>query len=103
VETPEDALSGASDIIAEMVSDTASYLKKIREFTLREGVVTVKGTKEEASVYQMYYDFSENASKIAGHRVLAVNRGEKEGFLSVSVEADEEKNPAVSERRRTRP
>lgn len=108
VESAEDALSGAMDIIAEQISDNADYRKDIRELTYKHSSVTVKNTKEEESVYEMYYDFSEPASKIANHRILAINRGEKEGFLSVKLETDEElalrylfkkttpKNPAPS-------
>lgn len=85
--TVQDAIDGASDIIAEIISDNAEFRKKTRELTYRNGTITAKGTKEEKSEYQMYYDFSEPVQKIAPHRILAVNRGEKEGFLNVKLEA----------------
>ncbi|HWR61487.1 MAG TPA: Tex family protein [Clostridia bacterium] len=87
VETVQDAVNGASDIIAEMISDNAEFRKEIRELTFKNGAVAVKGTREEKSEYQMYYDFSEPVFRIAPHRILAINRGEKEEFLSVKVEA----------------
>lgn len=93
VETAEDALNGAMDIIAEYVSDNADYRKHLRELTYKTAILESKCAKDEESVYEMYYDFSEAVSKIANHRVLAINRGEKEGFLSVHLEADE--NSAV--------
>ncbi len=79
------ALQGASDIIAEDVSNSAEIRKLLREFTMRYGSLTTKGTTEESSVYENYYEFSEPISKLKGHRVLAINRGEKEDFLKVSV------------------
>ncbi|HOS68805.1 MAG TPA: Tex family protein [Bacillota bacterium] len=85
--TAQDAINGALDIIAEVISDNAEFRKEIRELTFRNGTIVVKGTKEEKSEYQMYYDFSEPVKKIAPHRILAVNRGEKEEFLNVKVEA----------------
>ncbi len=90
VESAEDAIAGASDIIAEQISDDPAYRKILRELTLHNGIIVTKAAKEEDSVYNMYYEFSEKASKIAHHRLLAVNRGEKEGFLSVKLEMDEE-------------
>ena len=90
VETVEDAIAGASDIIAEKVSDDPEYRKTIRELTVHNALIATKAAKDEDSVYSMYYDFSEKASKIAHHRLLAVNRGEKEGFLSVKLDMDEE-------------
>ncbi len=87
----EEAIAGALDIIAEEISDNADYRKFIRDITFRTGLVTSKGTTEEDSVYSIYYDFSEAASKIASHRILAIDRGEKEKFLSVSIVCDEEK------------
>ncbi len=89
--TIEDALNGAMDIIAEIVSDNAEHRKKIREMTMAQGLLISKATTEEDSVYRLYYDFSESVAKAVPHRVLAINRGEKEKFLSVSVECDEEK------------
>ena len=88
--TAEDAMQGAMDIIAEMVSDDADYRKEIRALTFKNGLLKSKATTEEDSVYAMYYDFAEPVSKIASHRVLAVNRGESEKILSVSVEIDDE-------------
>ena len=81
----EAALQGASDIIAEDVSNDAEIRKMLREYTFAYGALTTKGTTEETSVYENYYDFSEPIKKLKGHRVLAVNRGEKEDFLKVSV------------------
>lgn len=91
VNTVEDALNGAMDIIAEMISDNAEYRKVIRNMTFRDGVLISKAAKEEQSVYEMYYDFKEPVAKIAKHRVLAINRGEKEEFLNITIEAPEEK------------
>ena len=85
VPTAEAALQGASDIIAEDVSNDAEIRKLLRAFTVANGSLTTKGTTEESSVYDNYYDFSEPIKKLKGHRVLAINRGEKEDFLKVSV------------------
>lgn len=87
----EDAISGAMDIIAEAVSDNADYRKKVREITFNSGIIKTTATKEEDSVYRMYYDFSEACKTLASHRILAIDRGEKEGFLSVSLECDSDK------------
>ena len=84
------ALQGASDIIAEDVSNNAEIRKLLREFTMGYGSLTTKGTTEESSVYENYYDFSEPIKKLKGHRVLAINRGEKEEFLKVAVTLPEE-------------
>ena len=84
------ALQGASDIIAEDVSNNAEIRKMLREFTMGYGSLATKGTTEEQSVYENYYDFSEPIKKLRGHRVLAINRGEKEEFLKVSVTLPEE-------------
>ena len=92
VDSPQDALRGALDIIAENISDEADYRIRIREMTGREGVLSVSAKEEETpSVYEMYYHFSEPVSKLAGHRILAINRGEKEKMLHVKLEAPEEK------------
>ena len=91
VEDGESALAGARDIIAEQVSDDAALRKELRSLLLREGVVQTKAAKEEDSVYSMYYDYSEPVPRMAAHRVLAVNRGEREEFLKVSLLAPEEK------------
>ena len=82
----EAALQGASDIIAEDVSNDAEIRKLLREFTFAYGSIATKAAKDEQSVYENYYDFSEPIKKLKGHRVLAINRGEKEDFLKVSVE-----------------
>ena len=84
----EDALSGAMDILAERFSDDPEFRKTIRELTYYNGIIVSKASTEEDSVYRLYYDFSEPVSKIAHHRLLALNRGEKEGFLSVKTELD---------------
>ena len=84
------ALQGASDIIAEDISNDAEIRKMLREFTMANGSLTSKGTTEESSVYENYYDFSEPIKKLKGHRVLAINRGEKEDFLKVGVALPEE-------------
>ena len=84
------ALQGASDIIAEDVSNNAEIRKLLREFTMGYGSITTKAAKEETSVYENYYDFSEPIKKLKGHRVLAINRGEKEEFLKVVVTLPEE-------------
>ena len=86
VETAEEAINGAKDIIAEIISDNADYRAIIRKEFLKRGLIVTKANKEESSVYDMYYDFSEPVNKIAEHRILAINRGEKEGFLSVKIE-----------------
>lgn len=91
VETIDDALSGAKDIIAEMISDDADIRRRMRFVCMAHGVLCVKATGEELDVYEMYADYREPLSKIANHRILAVNRGEKEGFLKASVEFDHEK------------
>ncbi len=89
VNTAEEALQGAMDIIAETVSDNAEYRRAVRELTFKEGVLITTAKKEEDSPYRMYYDFKEPVFKIAPHRVLAIDRGEKEEFLSVKLEAPE--------------
>ena len=92
INSAEEAIEGAKDIIAEMISDNAEYRMYIRNITLEEGKI-VSSAKDNSvqSVYEMYYDFSEQAGKIAGHRVLALNRGEKEKVLIVKLEAPEER------------
>lgn len=91
VETVDDALQGASDIIAEIISNNADIRKRMRIVCSAHGVIEIKGAKDDLDVYGMYADYSEPISKIPNHRVLAINRGEKEGFLKVSVNLDEEK------------
>ncbi len=90
VNTAEDALQGAMDIIAEDVSDNAEYRKKLRHLTFEYGVLSTKAAKEEDSVYTMYYEFAEAVKKLPGHRILAINRGEKEEFLKVSLTVPED-------------
>ena len=87
----ESALAGARDILAETVSDDADIRKALREMMMREGVLVTKAAKEEDSVYSMYYDFREPVRSMAAHRILAVNRGEREEFLKVTLEVPEEK------------
>ncbi|WP_107602586.1 Tex family protein [Clostridioides difficile] len=87
----EDALKGARDIIAELVSDDAKIRKYIRELALREGMIVSKSATDEKSVYDMYYDYSEAVKSMAPHRVLAINRGEKENFLKVKLEINNDK------------
>ena len=87
----QEAIDGAKDILAENISDEADYRKRIRDLTFKKGTLVSAAKDEKAeSVYEMYYDFTEAVSKVAGHRVLALNRGEKEKFLSVKIEAPEE-------------
>mgnify|MGYP000165706426 FL=1 len=93
VKTTEDALTGAKYIIAENVSDNAEYRKEIRRMTYRDGIVTSKlkkNAKDDSKTYEMYYDFSEKVNRIKPHRILALNRGENENVLSVSIDIDEE-------------
>lgn len=91
VRTVEEAIAGAQDIIAESISDEADYRSWIRNTTARKGkVISAAKDPETESVYEMYYEFEEPVSRLAGHRILALNRGEKEKFLTVKVEAPEE-------------
>ena len=91
VATAEEAIAGASDIIAESISDEADYRMHIRDLTVKKGRMTSTAKDPETeSVYEMYYDFDEPVAKLAGHRILAVNRGEKEKFLTVKIEAPQE-------------
>ena len=85
VSTAEDALAGACDIIAEDISDNAEFRKVIRDLTFREGVLESVAKKDEDSVYRLYYEYAEPVSKVQPHRVLAINRGEKEEFLGVKI------------------
>ena len=99
VATVEDAIQGALDIIAENISDNAEYRKKIKKICYREGVINTKATnEEEKSNYEMYYDYNEVVSRIPSHRILAINRGEKEEFLKVKIEKNEEKILSIMER-----
>ena len=91
VENSEAAINGALDIIAEVISDEAKYRKYIREMVIREGNIESKGSSEEPTPYEMYYEYSEAVNKIPPHRILAINRGEKEKILSVKITANEDK------------
>ena len=91
VETVEDALAGASDIIAETISDDAALRKTLRSLLEREGKLCSQAAVEEDSVYRLYYDFAQPLSRLQGHQVLAINRGEKEDFLRVRVELDRDR------------
>jgi len=91
VESVEDAIAGAKDIIAEDISDNAKYRKYIKGACYREALIETKASKEEKSNYEMYYDFSEEIKKIPSHRVLAINRGESEEFLKVKISKPEDK------------
>lgn len=88
VESAEDAVAGAQDIIAENISDNADYRKEIRRLTYLSAQITSKVTKNENPVYQMYYDFAEPVKKVSDHRILAMDRGEKEKVLSIKIEPD---------------
>lgn len=91
VASAEEAVQGASDIIAEEISDNADYRKWLREFLFREGILETKGSSDTPTPYEMYYDYSEAVRFIPSHRILAINRGEKEKILSVKVTASEDK------------
>ena len=91
VSNEEEAIAGALDIIAENIADDADYRKKIKSMCFREAVISTKNAKEEKSPYEMYYEFSEGILRIPSHRILAINRGEKEEFLKVKVDKPEEK------------
>ena len=91
VATSQDAIQGALDIIAESISDNPKYRKKIKSICYREGFISTQNSKDEKSNYEMYYDYSENIAKIPSHRILAINRGEKDGFLKVKIDKNEEK------------
>jgi uncharacterized protein len=91
VNNEEEAIQGAQDIIAEIISDNASFRALIRELSYEDGeLISEAKDKDEESVYDMYYDYSEEVSKIASHRILAINRGEKEKFLKIKISAPEE-------------
>ena len=92
VKTQADAIHGAMDILAEYISDEADYRIYIRDLTMKQGkLISTAKNPEETSVYEMYYEFEEPVSRLAGHRILALNRGEKEKVLTVKIEAPEEK------------
>ncbi len=98
VATAEEALAGASDIIAENISDNAAIRAKLREAMTRRGVLTSVAAKDEDSVYKNYYDYREGVARVQNHRVLALNRGEKEGFLKVSAELSDDDALAIIRR-----
>ena len=89
--TSEEAINGALDIVAEIISDDAGYRKWIRELVMKEGKIESKGSSEEPTPFEMYYEYSEDVNKIPAHRILAINRGEKEKVLSVKVTVNEDK------------
>lgn len=89
--TEEEVINGALDIVAEVISDEAAFRKWIREFVMREGKIESKGSSEEPTPFEMYYEYSEDVNKIPAHRILAINRGEKEKVLSVKIVANEDK------------
>lgn len=91
VKTIEDSLQGAMDIISEVISDEAEYRKWIRNFVFNEGVIETKGESKEPTPYEMYYDYKENVKNIPPHRILAINRGEKEKILTAKVTCNEDK------------
>lgn len=91
VASEEEALQGAMDIISEIISDNADYRKWIRSFVHREGIIETKGASEEPTPYEMYYDYKEPVKAIPGHRILAINRGEKEKVLSVKITVENER------------
>ena len=91
VDSPEDALAGASDILAEQISDDAALRKTLRELLYRQGRLVTAAATEEDSVYRLYYEFSQSLSRLQGHQILAINRGEKEKLLRVSVELDHDR------------
>ena len=100
VNTAEDAITGAKDILAEQISDEADYRIRIREMTVKEGkIVSSAKDKEAESVYEMYYEFEEGIAKLAGHRILALNRGENEKILTVKVQAPEDRILSYLERK----
>ena len=90
VETLTDALQGASDIIAEWISDDAAVRKQLRALILRQGRIVSRAVTEEDSVYRLYYEFSQSVSRVQGHQILAMNRGEREGILSIAIVTDRE-------------
>ena len=90
INTAEEAIKGAMDIIAENISDNPNYRKEIKRICYRDGLIVTKAAKDEKSSYEMYYDFSEKVNRIPSHRILAINRGEKEEFLKVKIEKPED-------------
>ena len=103
VETVADALQGANDIVAELLSDDAAIRKTLRTLLMRQGHLRSLAVKEEDSVYRLYYDFDQPVAKLADHQILAINRGEKEGFLSVTVLLDRDTALPVLRRAAVKP
>ena len=103
VETAEEALAGAADVIAELVSDSARLRKELRELGNRKGLLRSVAAQDEDSVYRLYYDFRQPLSRLQGHQILALNRGEKEGYLKVSLETDREEALALINKEVLRP
>ena len=103
VETVADALQGANDIVAELLSDDAAIRKTLRGLLMRQGHLRSLAAKEEDSVYRLYYDFDQSVAKLADHQILAINRGEKEGFLSVTVLLDRDAALPVLRRAAVKP
>ena len=103
VETVADALQGANDIVAELLSDDAAIRKTLRGLLMRQGHLRSLAAKEEDSVYRLYYDFDQSVVKLADHQILAINRGEKEGFLSVTVLLDRDATLPVLRRAAVKP
>ena len=103
VETAEDALQGAGDIIAEDISDDAAVRKALRAFMQRRSELTASAAKEEDSVYRLYYDFRQSVNRLQGHQVLAINRGEREEFLKVGVETNRDEALILLRRAVVRP
>ena len=91
VENAQDALMGASDIVAEIVADSADIRRRLRELIMSKGYLVAAAEKDEDSVYSLYYTFEKPISRMQGHQILAINRGEKEGYLKVSVQIDRER------------
>ena len=91
VENAQDALMGASDIVAEIVADSAEIRRRLRELIMSKGHLVATAAKDEDSVYSLYYNFEKPVSRMQGHQILAINRGEKEGYLKVSVQIDRER------------
>ncbi|MEG1548209.1 MAG: Tex family protein [Clostridia bacterium] len=103
VETPEDALQGAMDILAENISDDAGVRTRLREYIKKTGVIRTKVTADDEGVYGMYKDYTEPASNMPGHRILAIDRGEREGILKVELEVPEEQALSLTEKDSVRP
>ena len=103
METVADALQGANDIVAELLSDDAAIRKTLRGLLMRQGHLRSLAAKEEDSVYRLYYDFDQSVAKLADHQILAINRGEKEGFLSVTVLLDRDAALPVLRRAAVKP